>query len=205
MRLAAIWAILVAAAIMWVSMPSTAQAKIFIEISPSSGPPGTVVHVHGLGFQTGQDARIELRPSTSAIVSFETVDSAADLSASMHLATISPNANYEIDGTATIPTAAELADAFGGAGPAFEIIAIGTNDQIDGVFVAAANFTLTGASLPAAGAGSAADDEASLPVGLLLASLGVAAASFGIILWRRRAHGGGAAHADTTRRGPEGP
>lgn len=204
MRTAAIatFAVVAAAtAALWA--PATTEAKIFIEVSPTAGAPGSVVHVHGIGFQPGDDARIELRAATGG-PGFATVAGASELPEAMLLATVRPNEQYEINADVTLPSAVELAEAFGDAGSAFEIIAIGTNDQIEGLFVASTAFTVTSVTAPAAGASASVDSGGpDLPVRAGLASLGVAGAVLLATGWRLRRQE--AARADTAHRGPTGP
>jgi hypothetical protein len=181
----------------------TASAKTALQISPQSGPPGTVVRVQGIGgFEPGHEARIALVRAPSHELPF-TVASEESLPPSLPLGTASPSANYEIDSVVTMPSPSELAETFGETDADYTVVAIGKNSQIKGVFLARADFTLTGLIPPRAGVPSASHD-AHLPVRALLASLGLAAGAV-LTVWRIRHPIQEDAHGNDTDGGPDGP
>jgi hypothetical protein len=178
-------------------------AKTALELSPKSGPPGTVIQVKGIGgFEPGQNASIKLIEAPPQSLSF-TTDTEDSLPTSISLATASPSAQYEIDTTVTVPSASEIAETFGEVETGYMIIAIGRNSQIKGVFVARADFTLTGVAPPQAGAATGGNDG-HLPLWALSASLGLAAGAL-LVVWRVRHPRQEDDHGDDARGRPEGP
>ena len=191
MRYLPVLLILTGALIALNGQATSVSAKSGITISPDLGPAGTIIDVQGFGFRPHEQVRISLvQARTLSTSSYHewglTVPNEAKLPATLHLATVTPNKNYNFSTTVTLPPFDEIQKETGATPNALEIIATVTNRD-GNIFVARSYFTMEGADI-SSGAGSfhaavgAAATSSDLPAWPFLVSLGMAGAALLLVV-----------------------
>jgi hypothetical protein len=193
------------ALVLLAALPQHAGAKTIIEISPASGPPGSQVEVHGLGFadgevQVGVIVLGSLQPPVDERPSMFAEELPDVLVLAMPVAE-----RGEFTATITMPALEAIQQRFG---KEVEIVAVQEDPPTSSerYFVARALFSFSSGGccgLPAAGAGVAS--SGGLPAALSSASLGAIGLALIALAWRTRGRRGGGIDAHTTQRGPAGP
>ena len=163
------------------SAAPSASAKSGINISPGTGPEGTMVRVEGFGFRPEQEVRIALIGDVHGVI----LRDETELPARMLLATVTPNENYDFVATVTLPSWTAIREALAPNSNRLEIIAITSSERDGSFFVARTYFTVSGATFLAAD--SSVVSDSSFPLWPFWASLGTVAGIASLaIVWRSR-------------------